>query len=78
MSLEHVVACSRFINGDLSLLAAALDILDEEVAIIKSKYKTASGQALQMLKKWQLSGTHTKEELTKILHGAGFPKAAEV
>lgn len=73
-----IVACSRHIKGDLSLLAAALDTGDDEMKTIKSKFKTIRGQALQMLKKWQSSGTHTRHELAEILEGAGFPQAAEM
>ena len=77
LSLGHIVTCSRCINGDLSLLAATLDIPDEEMADVKSKYKTTNGQALQMLKKWQSTGTHTKQELTEILQNVDFPQAAQ-
>ena len=79
LSLSHVIACSRCIDADsdLTLLAAALDIDDEEVATIKSKYKQANGQALQMLKKWLKSGTHTKQELADILQAAGFLQAVQ-
>ena len=77
MSLGHIVACSRCIDGDLSLLAASLDIPDEEMADIKSKYKMANGQALQMLKKWQSTEAHTKQELADILQSVDFPQAAQ-
>jgi len=70
-----VVACSRYIEGDLSLLAAALDISHKDMKTIRSRFKTTQGQALQILKKWQSSGTHTKHELAEILQGAGFPQA---
>ena len=72
-----LIACSCHIEGDLSLLAAVLDIGDEDMTTIKSKFKTPQGQAYHMLQKWQLSGTHTKHELAEILQGAGFPQAAE-
>ena len=77
LSLSDIIACCRCIIGDLSLLAAALDIPDEEMAAIKSKYKTANGQALQMLKKWQSTGTHTKQELAEILQNVDFPQASQ-
>ena len=73
---SHIVTCSRCINGDLSLLAATLDIPDE-MALIKSKYKTTNGQALQMLKKWQSTGAPTKQELADILHNVDFPQTAQ-
>ena len=72
-----VVACSRHIEGDLSLLAAVLDISSKDVKAIKSKFKKTQGQAYHMLQKWQSSGTHTKHELAEILQHAGFPQAAK-
>ena len=76
--VRQITLCSRHIDGDLTLLAAALDISDDEVATIKSKYKNTRGQALQMLIQWQSSGTHTKQELTKILQNTGFKRAADM
>ena len=76
LSLTDIVTCSRCIDGDLTLLAAVLDIPDEEVATIKSKFKAVQGQTYHMLQKWHSSGTHTKQELAEILKGAGFPQAA--
>ena len=73
-----MVACSRCIDGDLTLLAAVLDIPDEDMATIKSRFKAVQGQAYHMLQKWQSSGTHTKQELAEILQGAGFPQAANM
>ena len=78
LSLMHIIACSHCIDGDLTLLAAALDIPDEDMSTIRSKYKNVPGQALQMLKKWQSSGTHTRQELIKLLQGTGFSQAAHV
>ena len=75
---REIQIISRHIFGDLTQLAAALDISDEEVAIIKSKFKNTRGQALQMLKKWQSSGTHSKQELVETLRGNGFIRAANM
>ena len=69
---------SRYVCGELTLLAAALDISDEEVATIKSRCKNTQGQALQMLMKWQSSGTHSKQELVETLRGIGFIRAADM
>ena len=79
LSLSHIIAYSRCIDADsdLTLLAAALDIDDEDVATIKSKYKLANGQALQMLKKWLKSGAHTKQELADILQAVGLLQATQ-
>lgn len=80
LSLDDMIACCRGIDGNLNVLAAALNIPNEEVKIIKSKFKAAqtSYQAFHVLKKWQSSGTHTKQELAEILQGAGFPQAAHM
>ena len=78
LSVSQIILCSRHIDGDLTLLAAVLDISDEEVATIKSKFKNTRSQVVQMLKKWQASGTHTKQELTEILHDTGFKRAASM
>ena len=78
LSVSQITLCSRHIDGDLTLLAAVLDIGDEEVATIKSKFKNTRAQALQMLKKWQSSGTHTKQELIEILQDTGFKRAANM
>ena len=79
LSLDHMIACSRGIDGNLNMLATALNVPDEEVKTIKSTFKTAqtSYQAFQILKKWQLFGTHTKQELSEILQGAGFLQAVK-
>lgn len=77
VSLGDIVACSHYIDGDLSLLAAALDIPDEQLETLKSKYKRTQSQVIQMLKIWKLSGTRTKQELTEILQGVGFSQAAQ-
>ena len=76
LSLAHIVACSRCIDGDLTLLAAVLGITDEDMATIQSRFKAVQGQAYQMLQKWQSCGTHTKQELAETLQGAEFPQAA--
>ena len=57
LSLTHIVAFSRCIDGDLTLLAAVLDIPDEEVTTIKSKFKAVQGQTYHMLHKWHSSVT---------------------
>jgi len=74
----HITACSRYIAGDLTLLAAALGISDDDMSTIRSKYKNVQGQALQMLMKWQSSGTHTGKELIECLQGTGFTQAADM
>ena len=78
LTLLHITACSHYIDGDLTLLAAALGIPDKDMSDIRSKYKKVQGQALQMLMKWQSSGTHTRKELTECLQGTGFTQAADV
>ena len=77
VSLGDIVACSHYIDGELSLLAAALDIPDEQLETLKAKYKSTQSQVVQMLKMWTLSGTRTKQELTKVLKAVGFSQAAQ-
>ena len=77
MSLDDIVACSHYIDGEISLLAAALDIPDEQLETLKAKYKSTQSLVFQMLKMWTLSGTHTKQELTKVLQAAEFSQAAQ-
>ena len=77
VSLGHIVTCSHCIDGELSLLAAILDIPDGQLETLKAKYKNTQSQVIQMLKIWKLSGTHTKQELTEILQATGFSKAAQ-
>ena len=78
LSLMHITTCSHYIDGDVTMLAAALDIPDEDMSDIKSKYKKVPAQALQMLKKWWSSGTHARQELIEILQSAEFEKAAHM
>ena len=74
----HITTCSRYIDGDVTMLAAALDIPDEDMSAIKSKYKKVQAQALQMLKKWRSSGTHMRQELIDILQSTEFQTAAHM
>ena len=77
VSLGDIVACSHYIDGELSLLAAAMDIPDEQLETLKAKYKSTQSHVVQMLKMWTLSGTHTKQELTEVLQATGFSQAAQ-
>lgn len=77
VSLGDIVACSHYIDGELSLLAAAMDIPDKQLETLKAKYKSTQSHVVQMLKMWTLSGTHTKQELTKVLQATGFSQAAQ-
>ena len=58
------------------MLSAAVDIPDEDMSAVRFKYKKVQAQALQMLKKWRSSGTHTRQELIEILQSTEFEEAA--
>ena len=77
IELSDIVCCSRHMEGNLSLLASAMDMTDEDMDQLKSKYKSTPGQALQLLKIWQKNIGGSRLELTKLLSGAGFSLAAE-
>ena len=76
--MEDVLQCCRHIEGDVALLAAALDIPDESFQEIQSKFKQTQGQALQMIKTWMTSTGGDRVVLISILRGSRFGKAAEV
>lgn len=75
-TVGDLLSCSRCIQEgvDLSLLAAALDIPDDEFDIIRHKYKNPQGQALQLMKVWheEKGGSSSKRKLADVLLNAGF------
>ena len=77
IELSDIVCCSRHMEGNLSLLASAMDMTDEDMEQLKTKYKSTPGQALQLLKIWQKNIGGSRLELSKLLSGAGFSRAAE-
>ena len=72
-----MVSCSRHMDGNLSLLASAMDVTDKDMENLQSNYKSTSSQALQLLKIWHREGGGSKQELSKLLCSAGFAEAAE-
>ena len=78
ITMEDALKCCRHIEGDVALLAPALDIPDESLQKIQSKFKQTQGQALQMIQTWMTSTGGDRVVLISILRGSGFGKAAEV
>ena len=71
-----MVRCSRCIQGDLSLLASAVDVPDDNMDILRKQYKSTQAQALQLLKVWNRDLGGSREELHDLLVSAGFTEAA--
>ena len=69
-------ACARCIQGEVSFLAATLNISDEKMESIRSRFKNPQSQALQMLTQWQSEKEGGRQELAGILNDCGFPDAA--
>lgn len=77
VELSDMVCCSRHMEENLSLLASAMDVTDDEMEQLSMKYKSTQGQALQLLKIWQRNIGGSKQDLYKLLTSAGFSSAAK-
>ena len=79
-TIGDLLSCSRCIqeDADLSLLAVALDVPDDEFDEIQHRYKNPKGQALQLMKIWltKKGGSSSKHELADMLLNAGLGKQA--
>ena len=71
-------ACARRIEGDISFLAATLNISDVKMESIRSRFKNPQSQALQMLTQWQSEKGGGRQELAEILNDCGFADAAKM
>ena len=78
MTSAELRVCARYISGDLLPLAHTLNIPEDEVKSIQSRFKSAQLQAQHMLKYWQSTGDRSKQDLADILNDAGFVDAAQV
>ena len=71
-----LIFCSRCIQegADLSLLAAALNVPDDEFDTIRHKYKKPQGQALQLMRIWlkEKGRSSSKRKLADVLLSVGF------
>ena len=76
VGLSDMVCCSRHMEGNLCLLASAMDVTDKEMEELSVKYNSTQGQALQLLKIWQKNIGGSKQDLYKLLTSAGFSSAA--
>ena len=71
-------ACARCIQGEVSFLAATLNISDEKMESIWSRFKNPQSQAVQMLTQWQSEKGGGRQELAGILNDCGFADAAKM
>lgn len=74
-----LMKCAKLMrSGDLSFLASAFNVTDEELKTLQEQYKNPQGLALQLLRKWR-AGTHgTRQQLHDILTAAEYCEAAEL
>ena len=63
-------------NGDFERLAGALDIPDDDLAIIQSKFRNKETQAYKLMYKWHTKTRGNKQRLVDILAMTGYEKAA--
>ena len=75
---RELMTCARYIQGDVAFLAATLNISDEKMESIRSRFKNPQSQALQMLTQWQTEKGGGRQELAEILNACDFPDAAKM
>ena len=64
-------------DGDLEGLAVALNISDDDLATIQSRFKKKEAQAQQLMHKWRReTNMGSKQSLCEILAATGFQQAA--
>lgn len=78
--LFELVHCSRLITcQDLSYLAGALDIPDQDLEQLAQHYKNPMVQTMQLLKMWSASVNGSRKDLFHLLRsmGADYYAAAQ-
>ena len=79
-TIGDLITCSRCIqeDADLSLLATALDVPDDEFDKILHKYKKPQGQVLQLMKIWleEKGELASKRKLADVVFNVGLGKQA--
>ena len=74
----NMLSASRLMSdGDLEELAVALNISDDDLATVQSRFKKKSAQAYNILCKWRTKTGGNKERLVETLNVAGFEEAAK-
>ena len=64
-------------EGDLEELASALNISDDDLATIRSKFKKKESQAHQLLRKWHSETEGSRQRLIEILTATEYHQAAK-
>ena len=64
-------------DGDLEELAGALNISDDELTTVQSRFKNKQSQAHQLMCKWQTETNGSKQRLFEILRATGYHEAAK-
>ena len=64
-------------DGDLEELASALNISDDDLVTIQSKFKMKESQAHQLLCKWRSETKGSRQRLFEILTATVYRKAAK-
>ena len=74
-----LIRCTRYINGNVSLLAGYLGIKSSTLKEIEHDYREVETQAYWVLKKWQetTSSDGHQANLHDTLRALGFHKAVE-
>ena len=73
-----MLSASRLMGeGNLEELAVALNISDDDLATVQSRFKKKEAQAYNVLFKWHSETGGSKERLVEILNAAGYEEAAK-
>ena len=63
-------------TGDIEELAGALNISDDDLATIQSRFKKKETQAHRLMCNWHAESGGSKQMLVEILHAIGYHEAA--
>lgn len=66
-TLADLVRCSKLITTDLSLLASAVDVPDQDMEALKQQFSSTTAQALQLLKVWQRTIGGNRHDLYELI-----------
>ena len=63
--------------GDIEELAGALNISDDDLATIQSRFKKKETRAHRLMCNWHAETGGSKQMLVEILHATGYHEAAK-
>ena len=66
-TLADLVRCSKLVTTDLSLLASAVDVPDQDLEALKQQFSSTTAQALQLLKVWQRNIGGSRNDLYELI-----------